>query len=483
MEYINNLGAIGKLSYRSNVSSLRHIGYYFDEQLIDTNLFENTHLMVNVNDVIPDNITCLMINVKISFENLYRIICDTSIQTIIFFKEMLVDNINAIVVCKNILTIVCYNTISVSLIEKFFPNVRNVYLYRQREMAFNGKLVAAAAPPSSPEGPKHLYNFPNLQKFVIYSSGTSFVINAPNLEEFCIYLSLGMSTLDMNNYPKLHTVRVDEKIILSNLTQRKSLKILQYYPSKNRSSLPTTILDDVLDFSDMRINDLILPPTQKYIFKKRNVVHTLGVYVSDGEFLNNTLTKDLVGFQVYDNLYPLKTCNIRFNNLFYKYFPFPSDITNELIERFNIQKQRENLIMIFNFDFMNNIQDAKDWFSWYNTCTEIYHRLPIIIQNGQLMLKDGSSGDGNEKQWPLLVNKTRRECVVFLPEEELIYINCSPMRLQTLVDKIKSYRNNKFIISKLWLVTNGFELKTKDIEDRLENLVIVHNEIKMYITV
>lgn len=474
MEYINNLGAIGKLSHKSNINAIRYIGYYFDEQLIDVNLYTNIYLMVNINDNIPSSINCLMINVKISFEKLYRIICDTSIKSIVFFKEMYVENIDTIVTCKNIQSIVCYNTVSANLIEKFFPNLRYLYMYRQKETSIDGNMNIITTK-------QNRYNFQYLEKLHIFSSGSSFNFIAPNLEELSIYVSLDSWEIDINDYPKLQNIRIDEKIILKNLTQRKSLQILQYYPSSNRNISEKTLVEKI-DFTGMKITDLILPPTQKYLFKKQNVTKTLGVYVRDEDFLFNMLTNDLQSFQVYDNLYPLKICNVRFNNLFYKYFPFPDDITTELIERFNIQKQRENLIMLFNFDFMTNIQDTKDWQFWYNTCIETYHRLPIIIQHGQLMLRDNSNNI-KEKRWPLLTNKTRRECIIFLPEEELLYINCSPMRLQTLIDKIKTYRTNKFTISKLWLITNGFELKTIDIEERVENLVIINNEIKMYITI
>lgn len=218
------------------------------------------------------------------------------------------------------------------------------------------------------------------------------------------------------------------------------------------------------------------------MYKLRSESSILGAYCTDMNFFTNILTIDVVGMQVFDNLYPLKMCQLRFSNTFYKYFPFPNDIDNELLERFNIQKQRENLIMIFNFDFMQKFSLDQRWQAWYNRCVEIYHRMPIIMQNGQLMLTDGSIDDAKEKVWPNTVNKLRRECVIFLPEEELIYINCSPLRLQTLVDKIINYRRQRFIINKLWLVTNGFEIQTKDIEERIANLVIVRNDVKMYLT-
>lgn len=473
MEYINNLGAIGKFAHKSNVSSIRYIEYYFDEHLLNTNLYSNTHLMVNAKETIPPNTTCLMINVKISFDNLYRIVCDTAIHSVVFMKDMLVDNIDATssAVCRNIKSVVCYNTVAVGTLIKFFPNLHSLYLYRQRET----------------DKSRPVYTFAHLENLVVYSSGSAFDFVAPNLQKLSIYISLNNWLIDLNKYPQLHTVRVDEKIKLLNLQARKHLKILQFYPSSQRTIMSaaaaaaaTTHLDEVLDLTDMKVDDLILPPIKKYLFKKRNVIMAPGVYVRDEDFLFNTMTRDVVSLQVYDNVYPLKMCSLRFNNLFYKYFPFPGDVTSELIERFNIQKQRENLIMIFNFDLLGSLQGCSDWSTWYNACTELYHRLPIIIQNGQLMLTDGSN-EAREKQWPNMVTKIRRECVIFLPEEELLYINCSPMRLQTLVDKVNNYRRNKFTITKLWLVTNGFELQTKDIEERVDNLLIVHNEIKMYI--
>lgn len=484
MEFINNLGPIGKLLYKSNVSSIRHIGYYFDEQLItDVNMYNNTYLMVSSGDQIPDNTTCLMINMKISFERLNQIVCDTNIHSLVIFKDTFVENINKIVKCKNIKTLVCYNAVSLNVINSYFPNLQHLYIFRQDE----SKLPQAneIIPPTT----TNENYFAMLRELYVYSSGNVFQFNAPNLEHLSIYVSFDSFTIDINKYPKLHTLRVDEKINILGLKLRKSMKILQFFPSTTKkntqrqhlTSLANSSISNDIDIADVKIEDLLLTPSRRYLFKIQNVNKVLGVYANDINFFNNNMTIDFLSLQVYDNLYPLKMCSQRFTNSFYKYFPFPSDINNELIERFNIQKQRENLLMIFNFDFMHNFNNNSKWQSWYNACIETYHRIPIIMQNGQLMLTDGSN-EAQEKQWPHTVNKVRRECIILLPEEELIYINCSPLRLQTLVDKIKNYRSQKFIINKLWLVTNGFEINTKDIEDRIDNIIIVHNEIKMYIT-
>ncbi|WBR61472.1 hypothetical protein [Drosophila suzukii associated hytrosavirus 1] len=464
MEYINNFGPISKLLYKSNVSALRYLGYYFDEHLTDNNLYSNTFMMVNVKDQIPDNTTCLMINVKISFERLNQIICESGIQSVIFFKDMFVENIDTNAVCKNIITVVCYNLISINMINRFFPNVRHIYLFRQRE-SINGKRINTT----------NTYKFDHLRELHVYSSGSIFNLAANNLEQLSIYSSFDTDwEIDLDRYPHLHTLRIDEKIRPLNLKSR-AWNIIQFFPSKTEQK------NEPIDLLDINVNDLLLPPTRQYNFRLGTKSSILGAYVKDVDFFTNILTIDIVGMQVYDNLYPLKMCSLRFSNQFYKYFPFPDEVNNELIERFNIQRQRENMIMIFNFDFMNTFDSDKDWQTWYNICIETYHRIPIIMQNAQLMLTNGTD-DGKEKTWPNIVNKVRKECVIFMPEEELIYINCSPLRLQSLVDKIKRYRQQKFIISKLWLVTNGFEINTKDIEDRLDNIVIVHNEIKMYVT-
>lgn len=473
MELINNFGPIGKLMYKSNVASVRYISYYFDEHITETNFYENTHLMVNINDVIPDGTTCLMINVKISFEHLNRLICDTGITSVVFFKDMFVENIDTGALCKNIITIVCYNIVSLNMINRFFPNIRSIFMFRQNETV-NGKRVARLP----------VYKFDQLQELHIYSSGSSFKLEAPNLEQLSIYSSYNEWSIDVKIYPKLHTLRIDEKINITNLRSKHKWHILQYYPSSRQpaidSNSETTNANDV-DVVDLKVDDLILPPTKKYMFKINKNIPIMGVYVNDVNFFANTLTIGTTSMQVLDNVYPMKMCNLRFSNTFYKYFPFPNDIDSELVERFNVQRERETLIMIFNFDIIQELSKNKDWQTWYNICIETYHRIPILIQNGQLMLEDGTS-DTNEKIWPNIVSKVRNECIILLSEEELIYINCSPQRLQTLIDKIKEFRRQRFIISKLWLVTNGFEISTKDIEERIDNLIIVHNEVKMYIT-
>ena len=461
MEFINNLGPIGKLMYKSNINALRHIGYYFDEQLTETNLHINTYLMVNPNDIIPEFTTCLMINVKISFEKLRHLVCDSRIDTLIFFKDMFVENINMNVVCEKITTIVCYNVISLDLINRFFPNIVNIYIFRQRE-----------------NEQKNMNKFSHLKELHIYSSGAKFELEAPNLQQLSIYSSYAEWSIDLEKFPMLHTLRVDEKINILNMKIKKEINVLQFLPSTNGK---TKQMDNTIDLIDLKISDFILPPTKPVVFNINNILSVLGVYINNENFFKTIMKIDMKKLQIYDNLYPLKMCNQRFSNSFYKYFPSPRDITNELIERFNIQKQRENLILIFNFDFMKSLNENTNWQNWYNICIETYHRIPIIIQNGQLMLNEGTN-EMKEKIWPNTINKTRNESIIFIPEEELIYINCSPLRLQTLVEKINKYRQQKFIINKLWLVTNGFEIKTKDIEERIDNLVIVHNEIKMYIT-
>lgn len=489
MELINNFGPIGKLMYKSNVSAVRYLGYYFDEHMTETNLYSNTYMMVNVKDVIPDNITCLMINVKISFERLNSFICDSGITSIVFFKDMFVENIDTSVLCKNIHTIVCYNIVSLNMINRFFPNIQHIYMFRQNE-TLNGKRIDIKLP---------IYKFDHLQELHIYSSGSSFNLSAPNLEQLSIYSSSDEWAIDVKNFPKLHTLRLDEKINIDNFATKSMWHILQFFPSigDGGGSSVVRAVDGgdnnkdtrlVLDMVDTQIDDLILPPSKQYMLKIKNKSienhHNntiVGVYVNDVNFFRTILTRDVTSIQVFDNIYPLKMCNMRLSKTFYKYFPFPADITNEMVERFNIQKQRENLVMIFNFDFMANFETNRDWQAWYKECIETYHRIPIIIQNGQLMISDGSN-EAKEKVWPVMVNKVRKECIIFLAEEELIYINCSPLRLQTLVDKIKEFRRQRFVINKLWLVTNGFEIATKDIEERVDNLVIIHNEVKMYIT-
>ena len=461
MEFINNLGPIGKLMYKSNVCAPRHIGYYFDEQMTETNLHSNTYLMVNTNDNIPEFVTCLMINVKISFEKLHNLICDSDISSLIFFKDMFIENINNNVVCKNVKTLVCYNIISLNTINRFFPNIEHVYIFRHQAKENENK-----------------HNFPSLKNLHIYSSGSRFEINAPNLEKLSIYSRYEEWSIDVEKFPMLHTLRVDEKINITNIKMKKKMKVIQFFPSTNGNNKQLT---NTIDLIDLKMDDLILPPTKQCSFNLNSISSVLGVYVNNENFFKNKMIIDITKIQIYDNIYPLKMCSQRFSNSFYKYFPSPGDITNELIERFNIQKQRENLILIFNFDFMNAYETNMNWQKWYNICIETYHRIPIIIQNGQLMLNEGTN-EVREKIWPNTVNKTRNECIIFVPEEELIYINCSPMRLQTLVEKINKYRQQKFIINKLWLVTNGFEIKTKDIEERIDNLIIIHNEIKMYIT-
>lgn len=482
MEFINDLGPIGKFMYASNVSSFRYLNYYFDEQLHETNLDPSVHLMVNAKDTVPPETTCLMINVKISFERLNRLLCDTKITSVVFFKDMFVENIDTNAVCRNIQTVVCYNFVSLNMLNRFFPGVRAIYMFRQNE-TINGKRVQQQLLP--------VYMFENLHELHIYSSGSLFDLNAPLLEKLSVYSSFGTWTLDLEKFPHLHTLRIDEKIKVTNehLLSR-PWKILQFFPSSSSSStppLPPSPQATPLTFDKLQVEDLILPPQQPYIYNvtKSMAPSVFGVYVNNMS-ATRILNLDVVSVQVYDPIYPLKMCSLRFNSQFYKYFPFADEVNNNMVERFNIQRQRENLIMIFNFDFMYNIMDGdNNWSSWYNACIETYHRMPIIIQNGQLMLTDvgggGGTNDVKEKTWPNTVTKIRKECCIFLPEEELIYINCSPMRLQTLVDKILMYRRQRFIINKLWLVTNGFEIKTKDIEERIENLVIVHNQVKMYI--
>lgn len=467
MEFINNFGPIGKFMYKSNVASFRYLGYYFNEQLSETNLDENTYLMVNDNNQIPENITCLFINFEISFERLNQIICDTDVKSIVFFKNMTVANIDTNTTCKNIKTLVCYKTISMNMINKFFPDVQSLYLIRQKDSLENANIKT-----------KLVYDFKHLQELYILLSDSFFQLNAENLEQLSIYSSTDGWFFDLKNFPKLHTLRIDENIKLMNLDSRKELKVLQYYPSVRNNNAEK---ENNVNLRDLNIADLILPPNKKYTFKSKSIASILGTYVNDYDFFNNVMTIDATSIQIYDNIYPLKMCSQRFTNIFYKYFPYPDTITTELIECFDIQKQRENLIMIFNFDFMDKFDNNDHWQKWYNICIETYHRIPIIIQNAQLMLTNGEH-EANEKVWPNIIKNVRKECIIFLPEKELIYINCSPLRLQTLVDKIKKYRQQKFIINKLWLVTNGFEINTKDIEDRVENLVIVHNEVKMYIT-
>lgn len=475
MELINNFGPIGKLMYKSNVATLRYIGYYYDEHIMDTNFHHNTHLMVNIKDNIPDETTCLMINVKISFEDLNRIICDSNINYIVFFKDMVVENIDTSVTCKNIVTVACYNIVSLHMIGRFFPNIQNIYMFRQNE-TINGKNVVNLP----------AYTFKHLLQLHIYSSGSAFNLDAPELEQLSIYSSYDKWSIDAQKYEKLHTLRVDEKITILNLHTKRKWNVLHYYPSVSTDNTTITTstankTNTPIDMINVLIDDLILPPTQKYMIKLNKNNPILGVYVNDLSFFTNTLTIDVTNLQVFDNVYPLKMCSLRFSNAFYKYFPFPGEVTGDIIQRFNVQKQRENLIMIFNFDFMKDFEKNGPWLAWYNICIETYHRIPIIIQNGQLMIDDATNA-AKEKTWPNVVNKLRNECIIFLSEEELIYINCSPMRLQTLVDKIKELRRQRFIINKLWLVTNGFEISSKDIEERIENLIIVHNEVKMYIT-
>lgn len=463
MELVNNLGPIGRLLYKSNVCAIRYIGYYFNEHLTETNFYDNVHILINPKDIIPNTVTCLMINTKISFEHLNQIICDTNIKSLIFFKDIFVDNINANIICKNITTLVAYNTISLNIVHRFFPNIKYIYMFRQNE--------------SSNE--KQTLNFINLRGLYIYSSGSEFSIRASHLESISIYSSLDDWILDMTQFPHVHTLRIDEKIQLKNLDQ-KSLKILQYYPSIRPSNKITRIDGDSISLTGKLLNDLILPPTRKYSLNLQNNP-IVGIYVNDRNFIDNNITNEILNLQIYDNTYPLKTCSQRFTNAFFKYFPFPDDVNNELIERFNIPKQRENLILIFNFDFMSTFDTNTNWQYWYEQCKEKYHRIPIIIQNGQLLLTD-ILNDGSEKKWPNMVTKTRNECIIFIPEEELLYINCSPLRSQTLIAKIKTYREQKYKINKLWLVTNGFEISTKDIEESIENLVIVYNKPKMYLS-
>lgn len=486
MEFNNNLGPISKLLYESNVCFSRYIGYYFDELLTETKLcnnINNIHLMVNIRDDIPRNTTCLMINIDISFELLNQIICGSNIKSIILFNNIFFENIDSNIICKNITTIVCYQKISLFMISKVFPNAENVYIFRHEENNKYGK---------------YAFDFEHIRQLHIYSSGSIFECNAPLLNELSIYTIKDELTLDLKRYPDINVLRIDEKIKLLNM--RKDLQILQFFPSVNNvvgfnnyndeitNNNDNNNNNNVLDLVDLKITDLLLPPNKRYMYKVKKTSSSsssssssstqqiLGVYVKDEFFFKDILTIDIENLQIYDNLYPLKMCSMRISNSFYKYFPFPANLTSEIIERFNIQKQKGNLIMIFNFDFMGNFERNHDWKSWYKTCVDTYHRIPIIIQNAQLMLRKGRK----EITWPHLVNKIRKECVIFFPEEELLYLNCSPLRLQTLIDKIKTYRRQKFIISKLWIVTNGFEITTKDIEDRLDNIVIVHNEVKMY---
>lgn len=468
MEYINNVGPIGKLMYKSNVASFRYLNYYFDEHLTDTQLGSNVHLMVNAKDSIPTTTTCLMINVKIPYERLHQIICESQIESVVFFKDVYVENIDTNAICRNIHTVVCYNAVSLNMINRCFPSAEYVYMFRQNE-TINGKRIQQLP----------AYTFERLKELHIYSSGSSFHLAADTLTHLSIYSAYNGGVIDVVKYPNLHSLRVDEKIRIENLHQgQRTWQVLQFYPSVSKW---TSSSDAIIDLTGLKVNDMMLPPTKDYTYKLGTVSSILGAYVRDVSFFTNIMTIDIVGLQVFDNLYPLKMCNLRFSNTFYKYFPFPADLTVNLIEKFNIQKQRENLIMIFNFDFMRHFEDNTDWRTWYNICIETYHRIPLIVQNGQLMLTDGTD-DANEKVWPNTVDKVRKECIIFVPEEELIYINCSPLRLQTLVDKITTYRQQKFIISKLWLVTNGFELNTKDIEERIENLTIVNNQVKMYLS-
>lgn len=473
MEFINNLGPVSKLLYKSNVCAVRYLGYYFDEQLTETNLYGNTYLMVNARDAVPDNTTCLMVNVKISFERLHQVICESAVKAVIFFKDLFVENIDTNSACKSVTTLVCYNLVSLHTVHHFFPNVRHLYIFRQHEN-FTGSRRRFKLPDDT-----ITYAFEHLQQLHIYSSGSSFRLVAPRLEQFSVYSTAASDwTLDLAAFPRLHTLRLDEKIRPLQVAGR-PWKVLQFFPTSTLSPSADSVADDVLQLKGVPVDDLLLPPTRKYTFELRKVSSLLGVYVHDREFFAKTLTIDVVGIQIFDNVYPLKMCSLRFTNMFYKYFPYPGDIGNELIERFNIQKQRENLLLIFNFDFMAGVGENADWQECYKLCIETYHRIPIIMQNAQLLLEDA---EGHEKTWPNTVNKVRKECCILLPEEELLYVNCSPLRLQTLVEKINKYRENKFIVSKLWLVTNGFEINTKDIEDRVDNLVIVHNEIKMYVT-
>lgn len=470
MEFINNVGPIGKLMYNSNICAFRYLGYYFDENLIETNMSKHVFFMNNINDVIPESATCLILNMSISFERLHQIICNTNITSLIFYNKAYVENIDTNVVCTNITTVICYNYMSLNMINIFFPNASQIFLYRQIE-GENAQVT--------PES----YNFKQLRELYIYSSGTNVRIIAPHLENFSIYSTKTSWKIDVAQFPKLHTLRLDEKTIVENISYFKEYRILQFYPCK----VSQASNDNILNLTNMKIMDLILPPSRMYIYEhdqqqhiQMNPTHIIGVYVNNLNFFKNILKIDDNHLQIFDNKYPLKMCNLRFTNSFYKYFPFPKEVTQTLIECFNIIKQKKNLVMIFNFDFMSINTSNEQWTNCYNQCMKIYHRVPIILQYGQLMLTNGFDNT-KEIQWPVAVKKVRKECIIFIPEEELLYINCSPLRLQTLVSKIQTYTSQKFIIKKLWLVTNGFELKSKDIEERIQNLVVVHNEVKMYI--
>lgn len=512
MELINNIGPIGKFFYSSNVATLRYLGYYFDEHVSETNFYSNTFMVFNTFDKIPDNTTCIMINLKISVEQLKSIICDTQVTSVILFKDMIIDDIgDKVFHCRNITSIVCYSIMSLKLLKDVFPDVRYAYLFRQIE-PFSFKVDSDT---SSATTEDIIYDFDNLKQLHIFGSISKFQLNAPNLEQLSIYswnegtisgtkvsrVNVDKQwTIDTKTFPNLHTIRIDESIALLNLDSKQEWKIIQFYPSKKKIESSGRATSKIYNFNEFKVLDLILPPTIPYSYqtgiislppntthkeiveyrrKINNSSTIVGVYVNDLEFFSKNFTISTNYLQIFDDIYPLKMCSLRLSNAFYLYFPFPNEVNNELLEKFNIPKQRNALITIFNFDFMKNI--SKSWQSFYRNCSDVYHRVPIIIQNGQLMLSDGSN---EEKQitWPNVVKKIRKECVIFLPEEELIYINCSPLRLQTLVDKIIDYRNNNFKINKLWLVTNGFELNTKDIEDSVQNLVIVNNEVKMYIS-
>lgn len=147
--------------------------------------------MVNAKDTVPPETTCLMINVKISFERLNRLLCDTKITSVVFFKDMFVENIDTNAVCRNIQTVVCYNFVSLNMLNRFFPGVRAIYMFRQNE-TINGKRVQQQLLP--------VYMFENLHELHIYSSGSLFDLNAPLLEKLSVYSSFGLGHLIWRNF-------------------------------------------------------------------------------------------------------------------------------------------------------------------------------------------------------------------------------------------------------------------------------------------
>lgn len=466
MENVNNIGPAGRLVNMSNRMVLRPLGYYFNDQLYDNYMEGNTHLLTSVRDKIPNNVTCLVVNLRMTFERLNQLLCGSNVRTIVFYTELIVENINTTSTCSDIVNFISYRMMSLHTIYRYFPNCEQIYLYHHRE-----KVSSAVM------GTKNLFDFKNLKELHILTSNSNFPLVAKNLEKLSIYATFNQWDIDLKNFPNLKVLRLDENTKVHNTEQVKYFNVLQFFPPVTSSLMPFKNIE----LDNTEINDFIPPSIRKYSgIKKYNII---GVYVSD-EKIEQYLTAHK-NLQIYDNIYPLKVCSQRLNTNFYRYFPYPDQVNNELLEKFNLQQNRDYLCLIFNFDFMNiplnfDLDNINPWIKWYRLCIDKHHRHPIIIQTGMLMLKDGTN-DLEEKKWPDLVLKARRETVIYIPEEELIYINTSPIRISTLVEKIRLYRNNKYSIKKLWLITNGFQITTKDIEDNLNDLIVVHNEVKMYI--